>query len=320
MRHRTAPTKLNRLSVKLRERVKRLREIHRRNGAPSTGASPVYLGAYDDEKAAAHAYDLAALKYWGQDTILNFPLGSYKDELREMESLSKEEYIGSLRRKSSGFSRGVSKYRGVARHHHNGRWEARIGRVFGNKYLYLGTYATQEEAATAYDMAAVEYRGLNAVTNFDLSRYIKWPTRPSQTDSSSISNGIQTNFHLNPGPNLSQDPGLSFAYSNNQNQKQESSSSGETTTSVFPPPRASAGGTTSSALGLLSQSTKFKEMRERTSAADSSSPTPDSDLPRRSFPDDIQTYFGCHESNSYAEVEDNIFAALTEPMFQCELE
>ena len=27
------------------------------------------------------------------------------------------------------------------RHHHNGRWEARIGRIFGNKYLYLGTYS-----------------------------------------------------------------------------------------------------------------------------------------------------------------------------------
>lgn len=27
------------------------------------------------------------------------------------------------------------------RHHHNGRWEARIGRVCGNKYLYLGTYS-----------------------------------------------------------------------------------------------------------------------------------------------------------------------------------
>ena len=27
------------------------------------------------------------------------------------------------------------------KHHHNGRWEARIGRVFGNKYLYLGTYS-----------------------------------------------------------------------------------------------------------------------------------------------------------------------------------
>ncbi|KAD4889186.1 hypothetical protein E3N88_21259 [Mikania micrantha] len=261
-------------------------------------------GAYDDEKAAAHAYDLAALKYWGQDTTLNFPLGTYKVELGEMENLSKEEYIGSLRRKSSGFSRGVSKYRGVARHHHNGRWEARIGRVFGNKYLYLGTYATQEEAATAYDLAAIEHRGLNAVTNFDLSRYIKYPN----------SNGIQTNLDLNPVPHHSQDPRLSSFYSNNQNQQPESSSSGESTTSALPPSRSS------SALELLSQSPKYKEMLERTSAAEYSSPTPESDLPRRSFPDEIQTYFDCHESNSYTEGEYNIFADLTVPLFHCELD
>uniref|UniRef100_A0A0A9D7H2 AP2/ERF domain-containing protein n=1 Tax=Arundo donax TaxID=35708 RepID=A0A0A9D7H2_ARUDO len=57
-----------------------------------------------------------------------------------MEGVTREEYLAALRRRSSGFSRGVSKYRGVARHHHNGRWEARIGRVLGNKYLYLGTF------------------------------------------------------------------------------------------------------------------------------------------------------------------------------------
>ncbi|KAL8528304.1 hypothetical protein ACS0TY_005927 [Phlomoides rotata] len=131
-------------------------------------------GAYDDEEAAARAYDLAALKYWGTSTFTNFPISDYEKEIEIMQTLTKEEYLASLRRKSSGFSRGVSKYRGVARHHHNGRWEARIGRVFGNKYLYLGTYGTQEEAARAYDVAAIAHRGINAVTNFDMNTYVKW--------------------------------------------------------------------------------------------------------------------------------------------------
>ncbi|KAI5056452.1 hypothetical protein GOP47_0028270, partial [Adiantum capillus-veneris] len=144
------------------------------NQSQSKKGRQVYLGAYDDEDTAAHAYDLAALKYWGPDTILNFPINKYDKEIDEMQKFSREEYIASLRRKSNGFSRGVSKYRGVARHHHNGRWEARIGRVYGNKYLYLGTYSTQEEAAVAYDIAAIQYRGLNAVTNFDMSNYLRW--------------------------------------------------------------------------------------------------------------------------------------------------
>jgi len=33
-------------------------------------------GAYDSEEAAARAYDLAALKYWGPETLLNFPVSS----------------------------------------------------------------------------------------------------------------------------------------------------------------------------------------------------------------------------------------------------
>ncbi|MCD7460207.1 hypothetical protein HAX54_043067 [Datura stramonium] len=57
------------------------------------------------------------------------------------------------------------------RHHQHGRWQARIGRVAGNKDLYLGTFSTQEEAAEAYDIAAIKFRGLNAVTNFEINRY-----------------------------------------------------------------------------------------------------------------------------------------------------
>lgn len=42
-------------------------------------------------------------------------LEEYEKERSEMEGVSREEYLASLRRRSSGFSRGVSKYRGVAR-------------------------------------------------------------------------------------------------------------------------------------------------------------------------------------------------------------
>lgn len=88
-----------------------------------------------------------------------------------MKNMTRLEYVAHLRRRSSGFSRGASIYRGVTRHHQHGRWQARIGRVAGNKDLYLGTYSTQEEAAEAYDVAAIKFRGLNAVTNFDITRY-----------------------------------------------------------------------------------------------------------------------------------------------------
>ncbi|KAF7814575.1 AP2-like ethylene-responsive transcription factor [Senna tora] len=242
-------------------------------------------GAYDDEEAAARAYDLAALKYWGQHTILNFPLSNYQEEVKEMEGQSKEEYIGSLRRKSSGFSRGVSKYRGVARHHHNGRWEARIGRVFGNKYLYLGTYATQEEAATAYDMAAIEYRGLNAVTNFDLSRYINWLRPKTQEDHNNSSES-------QPSP------------INNSNNNSECNSGDDTMADPFAVGDSGGGSTSSSsssALGILLQSSKFKEMLDNYPATASTETNP----PRRSFPEDIQTFFDCEDSGSYTDTTDH---------------
>ncbi|CAH9068094.1 unnamed protein product [Cuscuta europaea] len=70
---------------------------------------------YDSEEDdATRTYDLSALKYCGTGpgTTFNFLIECYTKKLEEMRSLSKEEFLASLRPQSIGFSRGASKYRG----------------------------------------------------------------------------------------------------------------------------------------------------------------------------------------------------------------
>ncbi|MED6191542.1 hypothetical protein PIB30_001273 [Stylosanthes scabra] len=243
----------------------------RREGQSRKGRQ-VYLGGYDKEEKAARAYDLAALKYWGPTTTTNFPVSNYEKELEEMKNMTRQEFVASLRRKSSGFSRGASIYRGVTRHHQHGRWQARIGRVAGNKDLYLGTFSTQEEAAEAYDIAAIKFRGLNAVTNFDMSRYdvksIANSTLPigglstnknKNSNNDSLSNhsddrdssaAATTNHHHQPPPSststlsfavpIKQDPSPDYwsilAYSGNNTTHLEASAVASRGTTVIAPP------------------------------------------------------------------------------------
>lgn len=67
----------------------------------------------------------------------------------------------------------TSRFKGVSSHrkHVLGRpWQATI--TVHSKQQFLGYYATQEEAASAYDLAAIRFFGEFALTNFPRERYV----------------------------------------------------------------------------------------------------------------------------------------------------
>jgi hypothetical protein len=111
-----------------------------------------HIGRYASEEDAARAYDFAAVQARGPAAKLNFP-GEANSELPVT--------VGEERKQCCS-----SRYIGVSWHKGNSVWEVQMCNPQTKRGWQIGSYASEEDAARAYDFAAVQAHGPGAERNF----------------------------------------------------------------------------------------------------------------------------------------------------------
>ncbi|KAF2312919.1 hypothetical protein GH714_042431 [Hevea brasiliensis] len=91
------------------------------------------------------------------------------------------------------------KFRGV-RQRHWGSWVSEIRHPLLKRRIWLGTFETAEEAARAYDQAAILMSGRNAKTNFPISQTPNGDPKssehsPTSTNAAAPPNGLSAILH-----------------------------------------------------------------------------------------------------------------------------
>ncbi|KAG1672574.1 hypothetical protein FOA52_010675 [Chlamydomonas sp. UWO 241] len=121
-----------------------------------------HIGSFSSEGDAARAHDVAAVQAHGPGAKRNFP----------------GETVGELPMpvgKEQKQQRGSSRYLGVTWHKGKFSWNVALADPQTKRARYVGCYATEEDAARAYDRAAVQARGPGAKRNFPDEAIIDLP-------------------------------------------------------------------------------------------------------------------------------------------------
>jgi AP2-like factor (euAP2 lineage) len=100
-----------------------------------------YIGSYASEEDAARAYDIAAVQARGSDAKRNFP-GEAISELPVTVGAEKKQ-------------RSSSRYIGVTWDKSNSAWRGQLWDPQTKRQKHVGYFASEEDAARAYDCAAV---------------------------------------------------------------------------------------------------------------------------------------------------------------------
>lgn len=133
----------------------------------------ISAGPFPNEEKAARRYDLYARKHFGEFARYNISRPTDDDMERFNDDLMKhaaKREITRLRNVERNRPKLVFKktspFRGVSFKRRNQKWVAQI--TYNHVKQHIGLYASQEEAARAYDIEAVRLYGSKAKLNFPL--------------------------------------------------------------------------------------------------------------------------------------------------------
>ncbi len=84
-------------------------------------------------------------------------IGLTADEQQQLEGVTLQQLLAAFKAESFKFSTGGSAYRGVSVNKKSQKFQVRISA--SSKQIHLGEYKNEEEAARAYDRAAMKHLG-----------------------------------------------------------------------------------------------------------------------------------------------------------------